>query len=293
MRHANPFACHATKHMRLPVDTPEELHRAAALIRDCDGLIIAAGAGMGIDSGLPDFRGPQGFWAAYPALGAAGLRFEDIADPAMFTRNPRLAWGFYGHRLALYRQTTPHEGFEILRQMGSLRPRGLAVFTSNVDGQFQKAGFTEVMECHGSIHWLQCSRPCRGEIWPATDISPVVDTASCELLSEIPVCIHCGAVARPNILMFNDMGWVQERAAQQETRLGAWLQQLEQPVVVEVGAGSAVASVRAFSSHVIRRHGGRLIRINPREPDVRRSQDVAWPIGALQACHALRSLHAE
>ena len=247
----------------MPTSSPEELHRAAALISASDGVIIAAGAGMGIDSGLPDFRGPHGFWAAYPALGAAALRFEEVADPAMFTRDPRLAWGFYGHRLALYRQTVPHEGFEILRRIGARRPRGFAVFTSNVDGQFQKAGYQEVTECHGSIHWLQCSRPCGAALWPATDFSPLVDAASCELLNEIPSCRHCGAIARPNILMFNDMDWVQERTMAQELRFDAWLQELEKPVVIEIGAGTAVASVRAFSSRVIRHHGGRLIRNQP------------------------------
>ena len=55
--------------------------QAAELIAQADGLIITAGAGMGVDSGLPDFRGPEGFWRAYPALGRAGMHFEDVASP--------------------------------------------------------------------------------------------------------------------------------------------------------------------------------------------------------------------
>lgn len=84
----------------------EEKHFAAAarLIDEADSLIIAAGAGMGVDSGLPDFRGVGGFWQAYPALGRAKIRFEEIASPATFERDPTLAWGFYGHRLNLYRK---------------------------------------------------------------------------------------------------------------------------------------------------------------------------------------------
>jgi hypothetical protein len=72
---------------------------AARLIDQADALVIAAGAGIGVDSGLPDFRGAEGFWRAYPALGRAGLRFEEIASPAAFRADPELAWGFYGHRL--------------------------------------------------------------------------------------------------------------------------------------------------------------------------------------------------
>ena len=120
---------------------PQALDEAAWFLREADGLLIAAGAGMGVDSGLPDFRGSQGFWKAYPALGNEGIQFEDVASPLTFYRRPRLAWGFYGHRLALYRATVPHAGFEILRRWGDAMPNGPFVYTSNVDGQFQKAGF--------------------------------------------------------------------------------------------------------------------------------------------------------
>src|SRR5438094_9780929 len=94
----------------------EELQRARRAIADAEAMLIAAGAGMGVDSGLPDFRGPEGFWRTYPAFRGLGLRFEEIANPSWFERDPALAWGFYGHRLNLYRRTQPHEGFAILRR---------------------------------------------------------------------------------------------------------------------------------------------------------------------------------
>src|SRR5262245_19934537 len=140
----------------------DALDHAAQLVEQADALVIAAGAGMGVDSGLPDFRGDTGFWKAYPALGRQGLGFIDVASPRTFETDPPLAWGFYGHRLALYRETMPHEGFAILRDWAEQLPQGAFVYTSNVDGQFQKAGFAHerVHECHGSIHWLQCATAC-------------------------------------------------------------------------------------------------------------------------------------
>ncbi len=72
--------------------------QATAWIRAADGMLITAGAGMGVDSGLLDFRGPEGFWRAYPALRHHGSSFEEMANPEGFVRHPRLAWGFYGHR---------------------------------------------------------------------------------------------------------------------------------------------------------------------------------------------------
>lgn len=82
-----------------------------ALLHSADSLLITAGAGMGVDSGLPDFRGNQGMWQAYPELGRRQVDFMSIANPTAFRQNPHLAWSFYGHRLALYRQTVPHRGF--------------------------------------------------------------------------------------------------------------------------------------------------------------------------------------
>jgi NAD-dependent SIR2 family protein deacetylase len=136
--------------------------RAAEYIDAADSLVIAAGAGIGVDSGLPDFRGEDGFWKAYPALGRARTSFREIASPDAFQTAPLRAWGFYGHRLKLYRDTIPHLGFELLKRWGESMPRGYFVFTSNVDGQFQKAGFgqTKILECHGSIHQFQCLEPC-------------------------------------------------------------------------------------------------------------------------------------
>ena len=77
----------------------EGIHEAAGIIAGAGALLISAGAGMGVDSGLPDFRGSQGFWNAYPPYKKLGLDFYDLANPDWFARDPELAWGFYG-RLA-------------------------------------------------------------------------------------------------------------------------------------------------------------------------------------------------
>jgi NAD-dependent SIR2 family protein deacetylase len=248
----------------------DSLTRAAELITQADALIVAAGAGMGVDSGLPDFRGREGFWKAYPVLGREQVDFYSIACPDAFHADLWRAWGFYGHRLQLYRATQPHAGFDILKRWGQARARGLGVFTSNVDGHFQKAGFAadSVHECHGSIAHLQCMAPCCNAIWPADGFLPEVDAAQCLLLNAPPLCPHCGGLARPNILMFHDSGWLEERTEEQVARQEKWLASVRRPVVVELGAGTAIPSVRHFSQRILREFGGRLVRINPREWDV-------------------------
>lgn len=253
-----------------------EVTKAAELISQADGLVVAAGTGMGVDSGLPDFRGTEGFWAAYPALGKQGLSFQEIASPSAFASAPRLAWGFYGHRLTMYRAIKPHLGFQILKGWGDASLQGMSVFTSNVDGHFQAAGFLDrsIEECHGSIHYLQCSVPCKPEIWSADNFLPEVDTETCELVNELPQCPHCGAIARPNVLMFGDWDWIGAWQSDQHRKLQQWLVRLERPVVIEIGAGSTIPSVREFSQEVIHEHQGRLVRINATEAEVPSSFDV-------------------
>ena len=254
-------------------EIPDDLlDRAAAAISDSEAILVAAGAGMGVDSGLPDFRGDEGFWRAYPPMRKLGVSFVNMANPTWFRRDPELAWGFYGHRMNLYRATKPHLGFQILRGWGGLKPGGTFVFTSNVDGHFQIAGFDEqgVHECHGSIHHLQCSRPCDQRIWDAGTIRIDVDEETFRARPPLPECPACGAVARPNVLMFGDWGWIPHRSQQQDSRFGEWLDSLEDTrlVVIELGAGSAVPTVRLTSERVAAGTGGALVRINLREPGV-------------------------
>jgi NAD-dependent SIR2 family protein deacetylase len=246
-----------------------DIVKAAQLIGHAQGLLITAGAGMGVDSGLPDFRGPEGFWQSYPALRKAGLGFRQVATPRSFWTSPRLAWGFYGHRLGLYRRTPPHAGFDILHRIADRLPAGAFVYTSNVDGQFQQAGFAEtrIHECHGSIQYLQCLDDCSGQVWPARGFDPVVDEAACRLLGDLPVCPRCGLPARPNVLMFEDVHWVSRRYDEQYLRLQAWLDEHPDVVVIELGAGTDVATVRAFGESL----GAPFIRVNPREARVRPS----------------------
>ncbi|CAN7770425.1 Sir2 family transcriptional regulator [Caballeronia sp. LjRoot34] len=234
---------------------------------------------MGVDSGLPDFRGREGFWRAYPALRQQGLSFEDMANPARFAEHPELAWGFYGHRLKLYRETVPHEGFAILRRWADRMSRGAFVFTSNVDGQFQNARFPEnrVHECHGSIHALQCLNVCSSDTWLAEEFHPLVNEKTSELVSPMPRCPRCGALARPNILMFGDWAWIDVPYEKQRERLEAWIATVQRLVVVELGAGKTLPTVRRFSERNARQ---RLIRINPREPNTNPLHGVGFEGGA-------------
>lgn len=255
------------------------------IIQDAEAVLLTVGAGMGVDSGLPDFRGNEGFWKAYPPIEKLGLSFSEMANPQWFTTNPSLAWAFYGHRLNLYRDTIPHDGFKMLLDFVKEKDENYFIFTSNVDGQFQKAGFDEdkIYEVHGSIHHLQCNCNCTDYIWTNKD-KVNVDMEKFEAL-KYPVCHNCGEIARPNILMFGDWSWNHKRSSKQEHRYMQWRKanKNKKIVIIEIGAGSAIPTVRYEGEQLSTRYSNTtLIRINPREYQIKEKFGFSVPLGGLE-----------
>ena len=119
-------------------------------------------------------------------------------------------------------------------------------------------------ECHGTIHSLQCIEPCVNAAWPAQGFEPTIDESTGRLINDMPTCPRCGNLARPNILMFGDWAWVDKYSERQLDRLTGWLRSPQRLVVVELGAGKALPTVRRFSEL----YGPRVIRINPREDSI-------------------------
>jgi len=270
------------------MDLGDRFSKAAEAVRRAKALVITAGAGMGVDSGLPDFRGDTGFWNAYPMYERLGISFVGAANPAHFERDPSFGWGFYGHRTNLYRETVPHTGFGLLIDWIGRFGLEYFVVTSNVDGQFQKAGFAEeqILEVHGSIHFLQCTRPCSDAIWENDETVPV-DFATMRA-RHIPVCIHCGATARPNILMFGDWSWISDRTARQERHFDEFrTDHRDIPlVVIEMGAGTAIPTIRYTSEQLGTRPGVTVVRINPREGQIA-PPHISLPCGALEGLQGI------
>lgn len=265
------------------INNEANIRLAAEAIKQADTLLVTAGAGMGVDSGLPDFRGHQGFWQQHPIYAEQGLTFQDLACPDWFKHDPHKAWGFYGYRYQLYKNTQPHLGFALLKQWQGAKPIAGFVYTSNVDGHFQTAGFPEerIYECHGSLQFLQCSRACHDRIWPVGQLPFEVDEQTMMAIGELPTCPECGDIARPNILMFNDWDWLEQRSQQQQKRFTNWKHSVsgKQVVVIELGAGKKVGGVRYQGDTQFR---GGLIRINPREPQGPQ-KTISLAMGALEA----------
>lgn len=241
------------------------IHQAAKIIKNSTAILIGAGAGIGVDSGLPDFRGPKGFWREYPYYEKLGLRFVDLANPSLFINDPKLAWGFYYHRKVIYNRTQPHLGFDILKKWSSKINNNLFIYTSNVDQQFQKAGFSDdqIIEIHGNINRLQCSKNCGHEKFYIPNYFRL-DEQTMRIEGDLPFCLKCGTIARPNILMFYDYSFYRNYLISQYTRYFKWLKSLHEHrlSILEIGAGLTIPSVRNECENIAKIYEIPIIRIN-------------------------------
>lgn len=280
------------------------LAQAAEWLAGADALLIGSGAGMGVDAGLGTFRGgKKGVW---DGLEAVGLAYEEICEPRWFdevTGEPRLAWGFWNHCHNAYQETKPHAGYGTLRQMGQRCPFGFFSFTSNIDSHWITSGMSaeRVLEVHGAVRWLQCSKPCCPDVWKApNDLALTESPATHRVEGVLPCCPKCKAVARPNVQMFGgDSGFSRARRGAQNSRYDAWINHLAsrpdyeslRVVCLEVGCGLTVPTVRRELEKVVQKFpGGKLIRVNPENPGLAKElvpRGVSIPLPGAMAIEKL------
>lgn len=163
---------------------------AAALIRDADYVAALTGAGISTESGIPDFRGPQGVWTKNPEA-------EKLSNIRHYLADPEVRVASWRARLthpALNAAPNPaHEALVELEQKSRLH----TLVTQNIDGLHQKAGTSRdvLIEIHGTIHNVMCLS-C-GDSRPMTEaLERVVDG------EEDPPCIVCGGILKSATISF-------------------------------------------------------------------------------------------
>lgn len=252
----------------------EAIDETVRLLRSADALLIGAGAGMSADSGIAVYRGPNGRYSSPQVLADAN------ADA--FAANPDDAAEAYRQRYADVLSAAPHEGYAVLNCWRQQLPHGAYVYTSNVDAMFLRSGFPEhtVYEVHGALAYSQCLT-CADMPEPVF-ASPRPDEG-------VARCPTCGAPARPNILMFGDYQFHDSRRAQQWDAFAEWSDHLPDTarvVIIELGAGTDVATVRTKCESLSAGCGWPLVRINLHEPALANHcapGSISLPLGALDA----------
>jgi NAD-dependent protein deacetylase/lipoamidase len=166
-------------------DTVRDL---AALVRERQPCVVLTGAGISTESGIPDFRSPSGIWAQYDPM--------EYATIDTFRRDPVKVWEFYALRFELLTTAEPNAGHLALAELERL---GLvaAVVTQNIDGLHGRAGSRDVVEVHGSIRSASCLE-C-GERVPLEEVVAALRDRPA------PTCPRCGAVLKPDVVMFGEL----------------------------------------------------------------------------------------
>lgn len=124
------------------------MDRLIEALRSANSVFVLTGAGMSAESGLPTFRGVDGYWGRY--------RVEDLASPQGFNRDPRTVWRWYNERILAYRDAQPNAGHYALAELESLIPR-MTIATQNVDSLHARAGSKNVLELHGHLREARCT----------------------------------------------------------------------------------------------------------------------------------------
>jgi NAD-dependent deacetylase len=162
-----------------------EAETLAELIRANQPCVVLTGAGVSTESGIPDFRSPTGIWARYDPM--------EYATISAFRRDPAKVWEFYSMRLGVLAEAEPNGAHVALAR---LEERGFveAVVTQNIDRLHERAGSRDVIEVHGSIRTSSCIE-CGNRV-PLDEVARRLP---------VPECDVCGAVLKPDVVMFGEV----------------------------------------------------------------------------------------
>jgi NAD-dependent deacetylase len=206
------------------------------VIGPTDHVFILTGAGISAESGIRTFRDAGGLWESH--------RFEEVASPEGFARDPHLVWRFYSQRRAQMVDCQPNAAHRALGELGRQLGDRLFLCTQNVDDLHERGGSTQLLHMHGELGKTRCD---------ACALPAFVDAST--YLGELPLC-RCGGRLRPDIVWFGEVPMGMSAIAQALDRA---------TVFVTIGSSGAVYPAAGFV-HSVRSHA-RAIYVGPERPD--------------------------
>lgn len=223
-------------------------------------LVVLTGAGISAESGIPTFRGPEGYWT----VGAKEYRPEEMATFQMFRQAPDEVWQWYLYRRGVCNRAEPNKGHEAVVRMEEILSDRFLLITQNVDGLHVRAGSTmeRTYEIHGNINRMRCAKECCREIFPMPEA--VGSKEKHELLTDedraLLVCPRCGGPSRPHVL------WFDECYDEEHFRFSSSIQAAgEADVLISVGTSGAT-NLPMQVGGIVARRGALIIDVNP-EPN--------------------------
>lgn len=248
-------------------DIQQTLEEVASLLHPGSRVLAITGAGISADSGLPTYRGIGGLYEEDDT--EDDVPIEEALSGDMFARDPEVTWRHIARIEQACHGAGHNAAHTVLAQLEAYCEH-VCVLTQNVDGFHTAAGSSDVIEMHGNVHELQCTR---------CEYAERVDDYS--RLSEIPpYCENCGALVRPRVVLFGEM-LPQNALVRYEAALAAQFD-----VVMAIGTTAvfpyiATPVLRATQS------GTATVEINPDTSDLSSAVQYRLPLGAAEALSLL------
>lgn len=213
-------------------------------IRGAEKIVFVTGAGISQESGIPTFRGKDGFWGKYDPM--------QLATIDAFYENPKLVWGWYEERRRSILKALPNEGHLAIARLAKYKD--VVVLTQNIDGLHQKAGSTNVLELHGSIIRIKCTS-CSFQ----SDIESDFE--------ELPPKCSCGHILRPDVVWFGE-------ALPQDVWKNAIMHAQSCDVMVIAGTSLVVSPANSLPLYA-KQNGATLVEVNPENTVMSSEMDLS------------------
>ena len=219
----------------------------AQKLKDSRKIVFVTGAGISQESGIPTFRGKDGYWRKYDPM--------KLASIDAFYDDPKLVWEWYEDRRKNILSVKPNEGHFAISQMEEFKD--VVILTQNIDGLHQRSGSTNVLELHGSIIRIKCT------------VCDFIDNIT-ENFESLPPKCKCGSMLRPDVV------WFGEPLPQ-----NIWQSAIKEAsicdVMIIVGTSLVVSPANTLPVYA-KQNGAILIEVNPEKTVM--SNDMAISIRA-------------
>lgn len=220
-------------------------------------IVFLTGAGISAESGIPTFRGPEGYWR----VGSKNYHPQELATRAAFSRMPDDVWAWYLWRRSVCRAAKPNAAHEAVARLEARLGDPFVLVTQNVDGLHLRAGNTpaRTWQIHGNIDFMRCAEECTTELFPVPIEGWEKERAVGDEERKLLVCPLCGERARPHVLWFDES--YDEPLFRFESSIRAAAACRVLVVVGTSGATNLPSQMCALAA----RRGARMIVIGPEE----------------------------
>ena len=239
---------------------PVLVEALTAISRDRSPVLFLTGAGVSAESGIPTFRGEEGYWR----VGSRNYAPQEMATHAMFTRHPDAVWQWYLYRRGICRAAEPNAGHRALVTLEKKIGDRFCLVTQNVDGLHQRAGNTDARTyaIHGNIDRMRCAKGCTRTPVPVPETIEAKDRDEPLTQAERDAlrCASCGGATRPHVL------WFDESYDEEHYKLDSSIAAAERAALLVTAGTSGATNLPMHIASLAAGRGIPIVDVNP-EPN--------------------------